>query len=141
MRSPRHWFALALLGALGLLVMASSRKPSQKMDAGLSLPPLERKHTAVAAAYVVSASDVCVRANSSDASALDAESFKALRDACTRAAQEQARALNWDEGEWVVEDPAADTAAPSRRSLAGPGKVARRAATGGVEEPKGGRER
>ncbi len=135
MQTRIHMVALGLLGAFGILVVTSAKTPVQRMNA--SAPPVERQHMALVAAYVVSASDVCVRANAPDPNAVDPATLGALKDACTKAAEEQARALNWNEGEWVPEDPNADSAAPAKRPSMGPPRVARRLSPGAVEEPAG----
>ncbi|MBK9259527.1 MAG: hypothetical protein IPM54_06775 [Polyangiaceae bacterium] len=136
MQSLKHWLALGLLGAFGVIIVTSSKQPAARVNASAP-PPIERQHTARVAAYVTAASDVCMRLNAPDPNAMDAVSLKALRDACTRAAEDQARELDWGAGEWVVEEPAGDTAAPARR----PPRVAKRAAPGAVEEVSTGRNR
>jgi hypothetical protein len=140
MRSRKHWIALGLLAAFGVLIVINSKKPAERVDPS-SLPPVEHDQMAVVAAYVVSASDVCLRANAPQANAVDAESLPALRDACTRATEEQARALNGDEGELDVEDTPSDTGPPVRKPRVRSPRVARRAPPGAAEDSIAGRKR
>lgn len=124
MQSSKHLAALGLLGAFGIFIAASSKKPAERFDASAQ-PPVDRRDMAIVASHVVSASDVCVRANAPDPSALDAASLQALRDACTRAAEDQAKALNWRDDDWEIVHPGTDSVAASPRKPGTP-RVARR---------------
>lgn len=131
MQSSKHLAALGLLGAFGILIAAGSKKPAQRFDASIA-PPADRQRMAIVASHVVSASDVCVRANAPDPSALNLASLQALRDACTRAADDQAKALEWREDDWEIVHPGTDSVAPVRQKPVGTPRVARRA--GAAEE-------
>jgi hypothetical protein len=125
MQSSKHWAALGLLGAFGVLIAAGSKKPAEKFESGI-VPPVDRRQTALVASFVVSASDVCLRANAPDPSVIDSESLQALRDACNRAAEDQARALNWEEGDWEIVHPGTEYVETGRQKRAGKPRVARR---------------
>jgi len=133
MQSSKHWAALGLLGAFGVLIVTGSKKPAEKFDSS-SLPPVDRRQTALVASYVVSASDVCLRANAPDPSVLDAESLQALRDACNRAAEDQARALNWEEGDWEIVHPGTEYVETVRQKPGSTPRVARRTPNAAVGE-------
>ena len=133
-RSP-NWStsaALGLLGAFGVLIAAGSKKPAVGSDVG-ALPPVDRQHMAIVASHVVSASDVCVQANTPYPNTLNAASLQALRDACTRAAEDQAKALNWQDDDWEIVHPGTDSVDTGRRK-AGTPRVAHRSPAGAAEE-------
>lgn len=132
MQSSKHLVALGLLGAFGILIAAGSKKPPEQFSVNVA-PPVERQQMAIVAAHVVSASDVCVRANTPNSGAVDAASLQALRDACTRAAEDQARDLNWKDDDWEIVHPGTDSAEPSRRKLGTP-RVARRLSPGATPD-------
>jgi hypothetical protein len=129
MQSSKHLAALGLLGAFGVLIAAGSRKPVERFDPS-SLPPVDRRQTALVTSYVVSASDVCVRANAPDPTIVDAASLQALRDACNRAADDQARALNWQEDDWEIVHPGTENVESDRQKPRKTPRVARRAPGG-----------
>ena len=126
MQSSKHWVALGLLGAFGVLIAAGAKKPAERFDSS-SLPPVDRRQMAVVASYVVSASDICVRANAPDPSRVDAASLQALRDACNRAAEDQSRALNWQDDDWEIVHPGTEPVETGRHKPIGTPRVARRA--------------
>jgi hypothetical protein len=134
MQSSKHLAALVLLGAFGVLIAAGSKKPVERFESS-AVPPVDRRETALVAAYVVSASDVCVRANAPDPSVIDAESLQALRDACNRAADDQARALNWQENDWEIVHPGTEYVEMGRQKPIGTPRVARRVPGGAAGEP------
>ncbi len=140
MQSSKHWAALGLLGAFGVLIAAGSKKPAERFDSS-SAPPVDRRETALVASYVVSASDVCVRANAPDPTVIDAESLQALRDACKRAAEDQARALKWEEGDWEIVHPGTDYVETGRQKPTGTPRVARRAPNAAAGESPTSRNR
>lgn len=132
MQSSKHLAALVLLGAVGIFIAAGSKKPAPQLETSAQ-PPADRRQMAIVAAHVVSASDVCVRANAPDPSAIDAASMQALRDACARAAEDQANALNWREDDWEIVHPGTDSVEPAPRKPGTP-RVARRAPAGAAED-------
>jgi hypothetical protein len=132
MQSSKHWAALGLLGAFGVLIAAGAKKPSERFDVN-TMPPVDRQHMAIVASHVVSASDVCVRANAPDPMIVDAASLQALRDACNRATEDQAQALDWRDDDWEIVHPGTDSVEPTRRKPLGTPRVARRPAPGSDE--------
>jgi hypothetical protein len=133
MQSSKHLAALGLLGAFGILIAAGSNKPAQRFEVSIA-PPADRQQMAIVAAHVVSASDVCVRANAPEPNTVDAASMQALRDACTRAAEDQAKDLNWRDDDWEIVHPGTDSVEPAPRKMGTP-RVARRMNAGTAEEP------
>lgn len=132
MQSSKHWAALGLLGAFGVLIAAGSKKPAERLDA-IIVPPVDRQHMAIVASHVVSASDVCVRANAPDPMIVDAASLQALRDACNRATEDQAQALDWRDDDWEIVHPGTDFVESTPRKPLGTPRVARRAAPAPLE--------
>ncbi|HRI70514.1 MAG TPA: hypothetical protein PK156_40055 [Polyangium sp.] len=132
MQSAKHWAALGILGVFGALIAAGAKKPADQRGAN-TVPPVEREHMAIVAAHVVSASDVCVRANAPDPMIIDAASLQALRDACERATKDQAQALDFRDDDWEIVHPGTEDAEPVRRKIVGNPRVARRPALGSDE--------
>jgi len=129
MQSAKHLAALGLLGAFGVLIAAGAKKPAERFDAR-SLPPVDRQEIAIVASQVVSASDACVRANSADPDSTDSTSLQAVRDACRRAAEDQARALEFRDDDWEIVHPGTDEPVAERQKPLGTPRVARRNGAG-----------
>lgn len=140
MQSAKHWAALGLLGAFGVLIVAGSKKPAERFDAR-SLPPVDREQIAIVAAHVVSASDACVRANAPGADEVDSTSLQAVRDACRRAAEDQARALEFRDDDWEIVHPGVDEPVAERQKPLGTPRVARRNAASAPTENASARQR
>lgn len=140
MQSAKHWAALGLLGVFGIFIAAGSKKPVEKFDAR-SLPPVDRQQIAIVASHVVSASDACVRANAPDSDATDSTSLQAVRDACRRAAEDQARALEFRDDDWDIVHPGTDEPVAERQKPLGTPRVARRNGTSAPTENASARQR
>jgi hypothetical protein len=140
MQSAKHWAALGLLGTFGVLIAAGSKKPAERFHSS-SIPPVDRQQMAVVASYVVSASDVCVRANTPNPDAMDATSLQAVRDACQRAAEDQAKALEFRDDDWEIVHPGTDEPVAERQKPLGTGRVARRNGSSAPSDSTGARQR
>lgn len=140
MQSAKHLAALGLLGAFGVLIAAGSKKPAERFDAR-SLPPVDRQQIAIVASHVVSASDACVRANAPDSNGIDSASLHAVREACRRAAEDQAKALEFRDDDWEVVHPGTEEPLAERQKPLGVPRVARRNGAGVMTEAAANRQR
>lgn len=131
MQSSKHLAALGLLGVVGIFMAAGSKK--ERFDIG-SIPTVDRRQAAMETSQIISASDACVRAHAADPNAIDLASYQSLREACLRAAEDEARNLEFRDDDWDVVHPGTDTPASNRIKSTKNPRVARRTNAGTNED-------
>lgn len=124
MQSSKHLAALVLVGVVGVFMAAGSKKPITHVS---PLPPVDRREAAVATVNILSAADTCMQLKAGNLNMVDPVSYQAMREACLRAAEDEARNLEFRDNDFDVVHPGTDEATPTKRTP----RVARRNALGG----------
>jgi len=112
MQSAKHLAALALIGVGGIFMAAGAKKPITHVS---PLPPVDRREAAVATTNVLSAADTCMQARAGNLKLADPVSYEAMREACLRAAEDDARNLEFRDDDFDVVHPGTDDATSTKR--------------------------